>query len=46
MEAYAPVGDDGIPLDCDFRSILGVTFDNVKHPTITAGKAHKGGDTQ
>lgn len=46
MEAYAPVGEDGTPRDCDLARILGVTFDRVRHPAITSGKAHKGGDTQ
>lgn len=45
MEAYAPVDKDGTPLDCDPGSIIGVTFDHVKHPEITRGKSNKGGET-
>lgn len=45
MEAYAPVDQNGNPIDCDLGKILGRTFDHVKHPEITAGKSNKGGDT-
>lgn len=44
MEAYVPLDDAGNPIECDIGKILGRTFDRARHPDITRGKAHKGGE--
>lgn len=37
IEAYVPIDSHGHLLDCDSERIVGVTFDHVEHPEITAG---------